>query len=299
MAKIPIGATIAQSYQFVLENFGRVVSVTWLAATLAAVIQVVSMQRSAAMMMAATAHDPSFLAQLGVMVPLYLVLSLLTCVQAVAVAELVLGRRDGGGFLVFPFGAPLWRLVGATLQALLAFAIMLAGIALVALVISLVTKWLSLSRLENILVGIAVVNVMLGVVFYVELRLFFLIAPVVIDREKAAPEIAWKLTRGNFWRILLIALAIGLPLMAFKYVLSAVLMGGAAPILPHGTGPGGREALRQAQAMWDASFAAHWYIAVPILALFGLLLHAMAGAAQVFAYRAVNSAPVAGDGLPD
>jgi hypothetical protein len=296
MSKIPVGATIADAYRFVLENFGRVLSVTWLAALLAAVIQVVTMQRSAAMMAAVAAHDRSVVAQIGVMVPLYLLLSLLTCVQAVAVTQLVLGRRDGRGFIAFPLGAPLWRLVGATLLAVLAFAIVLTGSALTMLALGAVAKLLFLSRLQYGLVAIALVIGLLGVILYVALRLFFLIAPAVIDRDKAALDVAWKLTRGNFWRILLVALAVALPLLVFKYVLSAVLMGGAAPILPHDAA-GGRAALRQAQAAWDANFAARWYISVPILALFGLLLHALAGAAQVFAYRSL--APVAGDSLPD
>jgi hypothetical protein len=67
---------------------------------------------------------------------------------------------------------------------------------------------------------------------YALVRLSFLVAPVTVAEEQINLFRGWNLTRGNFWRILGVMLAIGLPIFVVYVVGVSALMGTelAAPV---------------------------------------------------------------------
>ena len=59
------------------------------------------------------------------------------------------------------------------------------------------------------------------------LRLGFLLTPVVVAENRISLRRPWELSRGNFWRIFAIALAIVIPLALLAFLLMLLVVGWA------------------------------------------------------------------------
>jgi hypothetical protein len=267
------------------------------------------MQRMAGFVTSFMARDPSAIGQFGPLLLIYPFVIILFFVQVTAVTELALNPEKPVGIFNFPIGKPTWRMAAAFILATLVIAAIILIFVIAAIALGFILKMAGLSKggaaIAVLVVSLAFLVGYCGVI-YVVCRFYFLLPPVTVAEERIALGRAWKLTKGNFWRIFLIVLAIFIPVIIAEYavIFSAI---GLPPVLPHGTGAETMRALQEAKLAWNlAMFAAvqkYWYVALPFfIALVTFWLGTSCGA-QVFAYRKLIEdewlAPVAGNGLPD
>jgi len=147
------------------------------------------------------------------------------------------------------------------------------------------------AALRTVLVIIAVA-VAFCVYAYSVVRLVFLLNPVVVAQARIDLGRSWSLAGGNFWRIILVLLAVLMPVMAvMMYLMLHFLLQGMPPTLPlHASA----DQIAANQAMVNAWSAAmmrrtmdNWFIVYPAYGLAAVLLYGLACGAQSFAYRAL------------
>jgi hypothetical protein len=302
MKKIPVGVTIAHAYRFAFGSCLKILRANWIALLLQSVLSLVMTQYMAGIMTSIMTHDPSAVGQFGPLMLIYPFVIILFFVQITAVTELALNPEKAIGVFSFPIGKPTWRMAGAFILATLAIAAVILVFIIAAIALGFVLKIAGVSK------GIAAIAVLLGFLvgygglIYVVCRFYFLLAPVTVAEGRIALGRAWKLTKGNFWRIFLIVLAIFIPVIIAEYTVIFAAIG-LPPFLPHGTGPEAMRALQEAKLAWNlAMFAAmqkYWFVALPFfIALMVFWLGTSCGA-QAFAYQKLTEdeglAPIAGD----
>jgi hypothetical protein len=309
MSKIPVGATIAHAYRFAFGRFVDIFLATWAASVLQAALSILLMRQIGTLMQGILARDPSVVGQFGPLLLLYPLAIFLLFVQVTAVMELALGLLPGRRLFHFPAGKPVWRMIGAFVFALIVIiGLILCGVlAIAALGFVLRTALASLAppMAKGIIAICILLSFLVGycALIYAMTRLTFLIPPAVIANRRIDLVTGWKLTRGNFWRIFLVLLAILVPFFIVEYG-ALFLAGGMPPLLPKSMSAEGQQAFQQAKAAWQlaliAKMSAAWYITVPVTMVLTMLFLGLFSGAQAFAWRALTgSTPVAGDGLPD
>ena len=306
MNKIPVGATIAHAYRFAFRDCVKILRASWIALLLQSVLSFFITQRMAGVMVSIMTHDPSAIGQVGPMLLIYPFALILFFVQLTAITDLALNPDRPVGIFNFPIGRPTWRMVGTFILATLAIAAIVVIFIIAAIVLGIVLKMAALPK------AIAALAVLLGILIgyggfiYIVCRFYFLLAPIAIAEERIALSRAWNLTKGNFWRIFLIVLAIFIPVIVVEYAVMFATIG-LPPALPHGTGPEAMRALQEAKLAWNlAMFAAmqkYWYAALPLFFVLMVFWLGTSCGAQVFAYRKLTEdeglAPIAGHRLPD
>jgi len=204
-------------------------------------------------------------------------------------------------------GKPVWRLIGAFLLAFLAYlgawlASMLVGI-LVSLIFSpFVTA-------ANLKIALTITSLVAGVLVYgafiaVTVRPVFLMAPVAIAEQKISMTRAWSLGRGNFWRLILIFVAVFLPFWLIQRLLFIALLPRDVMLsAPPGASQEVKAAVLANVMNWAAEMLGtmlhYWYITYPLGLVWMVIYLGTIFGAQTFAYRALTedegSAPVASD----
>jgi hypothetical protein len=219
--------------------------------------------------------------------------------------EVALGRPPHSLFHV-PAGRTMWRLLGG----------LITGMLLIIVIATILYILVSISSYMLIEIGktapgariaMTVITVLMAAAFFaflalISIRFLFLLAPANVAEQKFGIVRAWELSRGNFWRALLVALSIFIPLTIANYAVSFSIGG-----LPPSTAGLSKEAADAARMAWQVRqlnlLADRWYIALPATALIMLFQFSAGCAAQAFAYRTLTeseaSAPVAGNRLPD
>ncbi len=300
MKKIPVGATIAHAYRFVFGHAPTVFKAILLP-LLAQLAVILLLTRRMALFLAATqAHDPSAMNLFGPMLLLFPVAVIFFFAQFTAATEAALGQPPQTWF-AFHFGKPMWRLTGSFIAAfaviVVIYLLYFAAIyALGALADATLKTPISAgtARIVMLLVAGAAFLAGLGIIAFVTIRFLFLLAPVSIAEQKGLRR-SWELSRGSFWRALLITLAIMLPVVIINYAYAFSLVG-----LPPISAGMSKEAREAAQAAWRIAemnaLADRWYLTLPVTGVLMLFQFGAGCAAQAFAYRALTeeSAPVAG-----
>ncbi len=300
--KIPVGGAIAHAYRFVFGNALAVFKAIWLPLVAQMAVAFLLMKRIALFMAATQAHDPAAIGLFGPLLLLIPLALLFYVAQYTAVTELALGRPSPS-WVAFHFNRPMWRLLGGLLAAIgaivaLAVALFLAGLML-AFGFDLLMKALPGSRpVVAILAGLMVGAYALSFFFF-GIRFLFLLAPVNVEEQRLGVRRSWQLSHRNFWRILLITLAIVIPIGIINQAFGFWL-GGFPPTPPSGASKEARDAL---QAAWQIAqlnrMVEHWYLALPLTALTLWFQLGAGAAAQVFAWRKLTEddglAPIAGD----
>ena len=289
MGKIPVGKTIAYAYGFLFHHIGTVVGLTLIPALLYAAADYVNHSYAAAYQAQVQAGDAQAIG-------LYLLLSLLTLlvilfsssVAAVAVTEEALGLRGAKPFVSFRVGRAEWRMFLANLRYFLG-AIVLIGLAILVSVIAFLLAGVSLqpgAAPPKLSIAVVLATVLSAAVFayaFVSLlRMTFLLPPSVVAEEKGGLKRSHELTKGNFWRIFAIVLALSLPIMMLA-------VAGELAILRAFVGPDlfNQDTIDNLPARIDEALKNRllpWEVFVSILFIFifGLLYSASA-----FAYRAL------------
>ena len=297
MPKIPVGATIAQTYRFAFGNFVQIASIVWLPWLTLTAGAVLLRAQTVAFSNAIMAHDmPAGFSALSVLVPFYLLSSFLLFMQITGITQQALGLRTGSPYYYFNAGKPVWHLIGAfllaTLIMIVGYLLVIAAGVVLGMLIGLLSGALKFSAALRTVLVIIAVAVAFCVYAYSVVRLVFLLNPVVVAQARIDLGRSWSLAGGNFWRIILVLLAVLMPVMAvMMYLMLHFLLQGMPPALPlHASA----DQIAANQAMVNAWSAAmmkrtmdNWFIVYPAYGLAAVLLYGLACGAQSFAYRAL------------
>jgi len=307
MTKIPVGKTIAFAYGFAFGDFLTVLGIVWLPLGLALVLSYFAMTQGwnnvGGMMQAG-----DFGAAQGAMRSLVLfgaAVLILQSVATVGVTTQALGLRNGSPIVYFSLGAPVWRLVGAYILVFLLFIVfeivfaigavllgLLAGV-VIAAVASASGTHSGLSTATIVLLAVIGVAAFVGALLYIGARLVYLIAPVVVAEHKIDLTRGWTLTKGNFWRIVAIVLAIFIPLGIVSGTASILLYGSdmfppMQAIMQHASD---QKMVQQLTDTWSRNLQTRmgdiWLIAYPVQFAISVLTTALSAGAAAFAYRAL------------
>jgi hypothetical protein len=223
MSKIPVGKTIAYAYSFTFGHLGTIIGLVWLPLVLKTVLNFLPH-------IAGNGIDPTDLSPLmqasqaigGVAI---VALSLLlNAMIYVAVTRQALGLRQGGATVHFALGMPEFRAFGALLLLVviaLAFMATYMGATLIAAAAG------ERSPPMAVVAGVIAIGGAFAFV-YILLRLAFFVAPVIVAEDQANLGRGWTLAQGNFWRILAVVLATGVPLMVAYMIGTWILLGSDA-----------------------------------------------------------------------
>jgi hypothetical protein len=291
MSRIPVGATIAHAYRFAFGRFADVLRAVWIALGVQLALSLLVMHSLVAVMNGVIARDPSVVAHLWPFVILYPLIFILFFVQVAAVTRLALGQGHDGWFHL-RIGRPVWRLVGAVMLAAIALAVAFAALLLALMLAGFLIRLAGLPRAVAGLIGMALFLVGYCGLVFTAFRLFFLLAPTVLEQERVSLVPAWRLSQGNFWRIVVIVLAILLPVVVIEYAIMFGV-GGLPPSLPRPATPAAAAAFERVRMAWQAGFLSlllrNWFFTLPVLGLIHTIFLGVGCSASAFAWRALNN----------
>lgn len=234
MRRLPVLAIIREAHAFTFANLGAIIGLIWLPMVIATVAGFFAGQYYFdSALSAIAAGTPAVMgpAMLGLMGSALLGL-LLYSVMYAAITQLVLGTRQGGARVPLHFGAVEWRLFRAVLGfaglgmlAVMALATLMAGAALAGPKAAAL-----LSGPGGDILFLAAFCVFL----LAAIRFLPLMPAVAVSEEGPVLPRAWMLTAGNFWRLLLVMVALVGPPLAITLGAEAVLLGPSA-LLPDAT----------------------------------------------------------------
>ena len=230
MNKIPVGETISEAYSFGFKRFLSVLGVSWFPYVVASALCGGLAYLAAPELLRQLSHGKfdqnllmanlPHLVGLGLLV--WIVFFIAICMVRVGLLRLALGQHPGPVFIFFSLGSEVWMMAGALfLAALVSILVVILTIAAVAAV-SFASTLIHEAVAAKAVVAIAVIaGVLWFVYFYVRL-MFFLPAVVVAEKEVGLGR-AWTLGGGNFWRIVIVAIVVVVPvLIGFSMVESAI-----------------------------------------------------------------------------
>ncbi|MGH6890156.1 MAG: hypothetical protein ACREHF_13340 [Rhizomicrobium sp.] len=280
MPKLSVAGAIRFAYAFVFEQIGAIIALVWLPLLIVAVLQFLPYAIGTAWP-AGTEAERAFASALNLVFSMAaLVLYAMNCV---AVTRQALGQKKRTeSSLPFALGWPEWRMFVAIV---ICGFILVATLGLYALGASAIVGAV---RGAPALAPAAAAYAIAGlfVVAFIALRSIFLLPPIVVAEERVDLLRAWLLSRRNFWRILAVALAVTVPILAVECVAIAAIVGPSL-FAPLPTGAAAADlAFRARVAMFDRHMPAMIGLAL-VLAPFSLGLTL---GASVFSYRAL--APV-------
>ena len=236
MQPIPVGETIAFAYRFLFARIGTIIGIAWLPAVLSSAASYLISTYAATHRAELEVGDPQaamayFLVSFaGLMVTVFA-----ASVVAVAITRQVLGQGSSGMVLYFAAGRSEWRMFAANIRYLLAIGA-LVGLATLIAMLAFLLAGVPLDGSEPvqpsaaiILAGLISLFVFLYA-FATIVRVGFLLPPSIAAEEKGGLRRSFELTKGNFWRVLAIMLALAFPLML-------LMLGGEAAVLRAALGP--------------------------------------------------------------
>ena len=161
---------------------------------------------------------------LGIFSLVWILVFITSCMIRVGLLRLALGEHPGPVFFFFSLGAEVWMMVGAFFLA--ALIIVLVAILTVAAVIAV---WfgagtISVPAAVNAIRAVAIIAGALWFVYFYVRLIFFLPAVVVAEKEIGLGR-AWTLGGGNFWRIVVVAIAVFFPVAIGYSMVQAAITG--------------------------------------------------------------------------
>lgn len=292
MAKIPLAATIAHAYRFAFGGFLKVLSVVWLPWLVTSTIGFsLSAQATVLSENIATGHFAGAPGLLLLLTPFYLLALYLFFMQVTGVTQQALGLRSGSAYYYLSFAKPVWRLIGATLlAALIVLCLYLAFVLIGVMALTLARLFTNLEHALMVPALIAVAIALVCAYAYILVRLTFLINPVVIAESRISFRRGWSLSKGNFWRIVLILVAVLGPVTVVFALLFQFWYGGFPPA-PLNASADQIGAANAARAVWLAASVQrtrhYWYMVYPGYCVLTVVTFGLFSGAQSFAYRAL------------
>ncbi|HEV2562708.1 MAG TPA: hypothetical protein VGT78_11260 [Rhizomicrobium sp.] len=221
--------TISYGYSFTFGHLGTIIGLIWLPMVVVAVAgYFVMSQYYGTFPTAMEQGNPAAAGQSALLVLFWSIASLLiSSVMYAAVTRQALGLKHGTTLINFTFGVMELRVFAAiaALLAILFFFMLIYALAVwasAALAASLVSA--GGKEIGDLIGGILVIVFFLGMI-YALVRLSFLLIPATVSEGKVGLAQSWKLTKGNFWRIFLIAIATLGPLLLVTLAVEVAILG--------------------------------------------------------------------------
>ena len=298
MNRILVGQTIGRGYRFLFRRFLAILGLSWLPALALAVVGTLWLGHFAAdVTLVSKGTSPAYWLALDALA-LFASLAFFTAAIAVPLTREALGLHDETVFAHFVVGRRELRLF----LALLRFALLLVAAAvLLTFVLGfavrtgmpvLLAKMGAASETNAAWRGIPLRALVLGgtgfvlvsALVFLTLRLGFFLAPIAAIEEHARVTRAWILSSRNFWRVLIVTLALAVPVDLLARGAEFALFGRQLQAL-----------LPQALAARDPALLAGWTAGhAVVLAAIGstvlTLLIALFAGASAMAYRTLMPA---------
>ena len=233
MKKLPVLEIIKAAYSFVFTHLGSIIGLIWLPMVLITVAAFFVEQRYLdAAAGALLSNSPANLGSVTLgLICFFVAWLLFNAIMYVPVVQLALGQRKGGALIHFAFGPAEWRMFRA-ITSLVGF-LLLPALTIGLLVNSLLYFGLSGHALPApAIIGmeLLVLVAYLGLA-YVGLRFVFFLPAVAVQDDGPVLPRAWKLSAGNFWRIVAILVGSMAP-VAVVAAIGQTLLEGPQSLMP-------------------------------------------------------------------
>jgi hypothetical protein len=252
MSKIPVGRTISQTYGFAIGWFFPLLGVVWLPFLILGLVgyfyflpALAAMTDASQQMVQQLAqHNPqsAVLAQahmgqfMGRIYAFNLVTLIVFSVIAVGISKEALGLRKGPRFVYLDIGKRELLVMAGFFVVFVLFYVALVAVGIVGGIVAAVVfashTGASGGHLDPVAMGASMVKIVLPVVAIAELislyfvaRLTYLMVPVTTAEGHFGVWQSWRMTRGNFWRIVGVAIATLLPLSILQLGAFAAFFG--------------------------------------------------------------------------
>lgn len=308
MRKLPVGATIAQAYRFAFSDFLKVLGRIWVPWAIMSGLGLFFIPALIRMFEAFGRGDfGSALHQSLIFIPFLIVACILYCSQIVSIVQLALQPSREQVPYHFSLGKPVWRLLGAYLLAIPVYLLALVAVVVTSAIVGFVFGMLAALGNAKVMLGLTVAGsafVAYAGITAVTIRAVWLIAPITVAEQKGSLGRAWTASRGNFWRLLLVLLAITLPFWILQRVMIfALTPHGMMMSAPPDASAEVKAAVTANVMNWAANmlsaFLHYWYITYPLGLVWTAIYLGMIFGGQAFSYSALTqtdgSAPVAAD----
>lgn len=287
MGKIPVGKTIAYAYSFAFGHILNILGVAWLPfAIMGAAGYFLLMPYFNAMQQFLTTQDMSGLSN-SVLLAFAFVVVAVVCIAMVTVEVMreALGMDPGQKFFYFSLDKPVWRLIGAYFLFILAM-LCLGIVGGIALAVLAMIGGSASTTVAGVVTAIGTIVFVLAMIL-IAIRLVFLLPAVVVAENHIGLKRGWHLTYGNFWRIVVVTLAIFIPLALVQFCVEWVFLGPdfMARSMQPATSP--EEMAAQFQLLRDQLQGGMIYM-VPVWIIISILNLGLSSGAGAFAYRALT-----------
>ncbi len=223
MNKLPVGGTIRAAYRFALGELGTIIGLIWVPMLAIAVLTFLPYAIGDANVAPEQNPTAAGAAALRGIVFALATFLLYACIY-VSVTRQALGLRQGGATVYFMLGRAEFRMLGALVLLGVICVVLVVGFALAVAAVSLLAAATG-NKLAAAWMIAAVFLTGAGALIFAVVRLAFLLAPVTVAEDKISFERGWTLTARNFWRILIVMLAVSLPVIVVIFVAFYLLMG--------------------------------------------------------------------------
>jgi MFS family permease len=222
-----------------------------------------------------------------------IVMIVLMAIIAVAITREILNPVRRPSFLRFALGPAEFRVVGGLIALFFLMIIFIIILLIVGLVIGFAAgAVLPAAGAAAGSKGTAGIGALAGVVgffglVYIMVRLGFLLVPAVAMESGFGLERSWKLTQGNFWRIVAIVLATLLPILIVTLIIDLTILGPDF-LNPHLELAHDPAAQMRHSADQMRQMSAHLPLMMGIGFLLAPFTYGMTFAPAAFAYRALT-----------
>jgi hypothetical protein len=218
--RLPVGPTIRSAYVFTFGEIGTVIGLIWIPTLINAVGSFFIFGAYDGAMQQADGIPMMGGPYVGLMFLYFLVAFLLVAMMAVAIAKQVLGQRSGTPLAYFSLGSAEFRVFGGIFCLYLLFVLFVFVFAAVLVIAAISGAAIAKQNagalpLVGALVGV-LATVGFCVMIYIFVRLSFLFVPAAVTDGEFGLARSWELTKGNFWRILAVGLAVILPVLLLQ-----------------------------------------------------------------------------------
>ncbi|MGA7713609.1 MAG: hypothetical protein WCA81_17045 [Rhizomicrobium sp.] len=294
MNKIPVIQTVAESYRFILGSLGQVIGLIWLPVLFLTVGSYFAMILCLPGM--ADSLESGDISQQALwslrLLAFDVAMIVLLSVIAVAVTREILNPAKSISYVHFSFGMTELRVVGGFFGLIMLMMTFVFGLLVIGMVALIAVKAGAAGALgaQQALSAIGLIW-LIGflAIFFMLVRLGFLMVPSAVAEGGFGIEQSWKLTKGNFWRIMVIALSTIIPLTLVAVVAENVILGPGFAALPAATALKGTADLARMQAAQMRLISAHLPMLMGLGFLIAPLFYGLTFAPAAFAYRALKA----------
>lgn len=272
MNKLPVAKTVLDAYGFTFSQLGTIIGLIWFPMVISSLLNFLpQLAESAGAGAAASGAGP--IESLAVL----LLTLLLSAIIYVAIARQALGLRQGPAVFHFALGQPEFRVYGALLVIYF-----LIGLAVLAL--------LEAQAVGGPVAQAATFIALPGFLFvvFLAIRFAFLLVPAIVTENRVDFAHIWSLTRGNFWRLFAVAMAIAIPVWFVECTAALALMGKDLQLAlppPQTTDP---QVIQQHMVAVEEVFSRYLPELIGILLIMAPFSLGLSIAASAFAYRTLS-----------